>query len=140
MAPARRRSHPFDCSNANGNSNMALTRLSAARLFACACALGFAVAGADPARADGDIKAGRALTKKCEACHGADGISKIVEAPNIAGQNEAYIVKQLTAFKSGERKNDMMSIVAPTLSDEDVANLAAYYSAIPITIGKLPGE
>ena len=92
-----------------------------------------------PAQA-GDIKAGRGKTQKCEACHGADGLSKVVEAPNIAGQTEPYIVKQLLAFKSGERKNDMMSIVVPTLSDDDIADLAAYYAAIPITVGKLPGE
>ena len=92
----------------------------------------------DPAFADGDVKAGKGKTQKCEACHGADGVAKIVEAPNIAGQNEQYIIKQLMAFKSGERKNDMMSLVAPTLSDADVADLAAYYAAIPVTVGKLP--
>lgn len=88
--------------------------------------------------ADGDAKAGKGKTQKCEACHGADGIAKIVEAPNLAGQNEQYLLKQLLAFKSGERKNEMMSVVTPTLSDADVADLAAYYAAIPVTIGKLP--
>lgn len=113
------------------------------KLAIATCAVPLAVASltavAGSAMA-GDVKLGRALTQKCEACHGADGVAKIAEAPNIAGQNEVYIVKQLTAFKSGERKNDMMSVVAPTLSDDDVANLAAYYSAIPVTVGKLPGD
>jgi len=111
--------------------------VTSAALGASALALLMALAGTAKA---GDVKLGRALTQKCEACHGADGLSKIVEAPNIAGQTEQYIVKSLLAFKSGERKNDMMSVVAPTLSDDDVANLAAYYSAIPITLGKLPGD
>jgi len=88
----------------------------------------------------GDAKAGRALTAKCEACHGVDGVSKIVEAPNLAGQTEPYLIKAMTLYKEGQRQNDMMSVVAPTLSEEDIANLAAYYSSIPVTLGKLPGE
>jgi cytochrome c553 len=88
----------------------------------------------------GDAKVGAGLAEKCVACHGLDGLSKIVEAPNIAGQNEQYLVKQLNAFKSGERKNEMMSVVAPTLSDKDIEDLASYYSAIEITVGKLPAK
>ena len=92
-----------------------------------------------PARA-GDVKLGLALAEKCQTCHGLDGISKIPEAPNIAGQVENYLVKQITAFKSGERKNEMMSVVAPDLSDADIENLAAYYAAIEITVGKAPAK
>jgi cytochrome c553 len=88
----------------------------------------------------GDVKAGAALAEKCQACHGLDGLSKIVEAPNIAGQNEQYLIEQLTAFKTGERHNEMMAIVAPTLSDKDIEDLASYYSAIEITVGKIPGK
>ena len=47
---------------------------------------------------------------------------------------------QLQAFKSGVRKNDAMSVVAPSLSDKDIEDLAAYYSAIEISVGKLPGQ
>ena len=86
----------------------------------------------------GDVKAGAALAAKCEACHGLDGLSKIAEAPNIAGQSEQYLIEQLQAFRSGERHNEMMSLVAPTLSDADIENLASYYSAIGITVGKPP--
>ncbi len=88
----------------------------------------------------GDVAMGASLAEKCEACHGLDGLAKIPEAPNIAGQNEQYLVKQLTAFKSGERQNEMMSLVAPTLSDQDIENLASYYSAIEVTVGKIPGK
>ena len=87
----------------------------------------------------GDIKAGRVKAQMCQACHGMDGLSKVLDAPNIAGQIEQYIVAQLQAFKSGARKNDAMSVIAPSLSDEDIDNLAAYFSAIEITVGKLPG-
>ena len=87
----------------------------------------------------GDVKAGAALAEKCQACHGLDGLSKIAEAPNIAGQSEQYLIEQLTAFKTGERHNEMMAIVAPTLSDKDIEDLASYYSAIEIKVGRIPG-
>ncbi len=76
----------------------------------------------------------------CAVCHGVDGLSKIPEAPNIAGQNENYLIEQLTAFKSGERKNEMMSVVSQNLSDADIENLAAYYSGIEISLGKTPAQ
>ena len=99
------------------------------------------LAVASPARAmAGDVAAGREKAQQCQTCHGLDGLAKIAEAPNLAGQNEQYLIKQLTAFKTGERQNEMMSIVAPALSDTDIENLAAYYSAIEISIGKVPGE
>ena len=88
----------------------------------------------------GDVKAGRTKALMCQACHGIDGLSKIPDAPNIAGQTEPYLVAQLQAFKSGARKNDAMSVVAPSLSDQDIEDLAAYYSAIEISVGKLPGQ
>jgi len=88
----------------------------------------------------GDLKAGRAKALMCQACHGLDGLSKVPDAPNIAGQTEPYITAQLQAYKSGVRKNDAMSVVAPTLSDTDIEDLAAYFSAIEITVGKLPGQ
>ncbi len=95
-------------------------------------ALGPAVAG--------DVKAGRAKADVCATCHGLDGLSKIAEAPNLAGQSEGYLIAQLNAFRSGARVNEMMSIVIKDLTDADIENLAAYYSAIPITVGKPPGE
>jgi cytochrome c553 len=87
----------------------------------------------------GDVKAGRAKALMCQTCHGVDGLSKVPDAPNIAGQVEPYIIAQLQAFKSGERKSEAMSVVAPTLSDKDIEDLAAYFSAIEISVGKLPG-
>ncbi len=89
------------------------------------------------ALADGDVAAGRKVALQCQACHGMDGIAKIPEAANLAGQSEIYLTSSLNAYKSGERKNDMMSTIAPSLSDADIANAAAYYSAIEIT-AKVP--
>ena len=90
--------------------------------------------------AAGDVKAGRAKALMCQACHGLDGLSKVPDAPNIAGQPEPYLVAQLQAFKSGARKNDAMSVVAPPLSDTDIEDLAAYFSAIEINVVKIPGQ
>jgi cytochrome c553 len=87
-----------------------------------------------------DVKAGRAKALMCQACHGIDGLSKVPDAPNIAGQTESYLITQLQAFKSGARKSDAMSLVAPSLSDSDVEDLAAYFSAIEVKIVKIPGD
>jgi cytochrome c553 len=90
-----------------------------------------------PAHAAGDIKAGRQKALQCQACHGLDGLSKMPDAPNIAGNPEPYLIKQLDAFRKGERKNEMMSVVAKPLSDQDIADLAAYFAAIEVTV-KVP--
>lgn len=98
------------------------------------------LAASAPARA-GDVMNGRKVAlAKCQVCHGADGHARIPEAANLSGQQEQYIVQQLEAFRSGERKNEMMSIVAPTLSDNDVADVAAYYAGIEVKIEKVPGQ
>jgi cytochrome c553 len=78
----------------------------------------------------GDAAVGMKKAHQCQSCHGLDGIAKIPEAPNLAGQNEQYLVKALGDFKSGDRKNDIMSLIAPNLSDTDIADLAAYYSSL----------
>ena len=74
----------------------------------------------------------------CQTCHGLDGRAKIPEAPNLAGQSDVYLVKALKDYRSGARKNEMMALVAPTLKDNDIDDLAAYYSAIEVTVGPPP--
>jgi cytochrome c553 len=112
-----------------------------ARTVALGVCLALSCAPRDGAEAQGDTKGGRAKAESvCAVCHGVDGLAKIPEAPNIAGQNEAYLIEQLTAFKSGERKNEMMSVVVQDLSDADIENLAAYYSGIEISVGKTPAQ
>jgi cytochrome c553 len=113
------------------------TSASAVALGAC-LAIGFAAQ--DRAEAQGDAKAGRQKAEVCAVCHGLDGLAKIPEAPNLAGQSEGYLIEQITAFKSGERKNEMMSVVVQDLSPTDIENLAAYYSAIEISVGKTPAQ
>jgi len=99
-------------------------------------AAGVLVAG--DARAAGDVAAGRQKALMCQTCHGLDGKAKIPEAPSLAGQSVVYLVKALNDYRTGARKNDMMSLVAPTLKDKDVEDLAAYYSAIEVSISPPP--
>jgi cytochrome c553 len=86
------------------------------------------------------VNSGREKAEVCAVCHGLNGLAKIAEAPNLAGQTEGYLIEQITAFKGGERKNEMMSIVVQNLSPTDIEDLAAYYSAIEISVGKVPGQ
>jgi len=94
----------------------------AATVALLACSVGPAVAG--------DIAAGRARAAICAACHGMDGIGLKPIYPNLAGQKEAYLVKQLKAFKHGYRTDPAMSPMAMPLSDADIANVSAYYSSL----------
>jgi cytochrome c553 len=80
--------------------------------------------------AAGDAAAGKAKAMVCAACHGADGTSATDLWPNLKGQKQGYLVKQLKAFKSGDRKDPTMAGMAAGLSDEDINNLAAYYSGL----------
>ncbi|MBU2871211.1 cytochrome c [Colwellia sp. E2M01] len=76
----------------------------------------------------GDAEAGKAKSAMCAACHGAAGISAIPMYPNLAGQKEAYLAKQLKDFKSGTRNDPTMKGMVMALSETDIADLAAYYA------------
>ena len=80
--------------------------------------------------AGGDIEAGKARAATCIACHGPAGISMSPDWPNLAGQKEGYLLKQLQAFKNGSRTSPLMGPMAAPLSEQDMANLAAYYSSL----------
>lgn len=80
--------------------------------------------------AAGDPAAAVAVVGRCVACHGADGVGKAPQYPNLRGQKSAYIEKSLKAFRSGERKDPVMGPMAKPLSDAEIANLAAYFEAV----------
>jgi len=85
------------------------------------------------AQAGGDAAAGKAKAKACAGCHGAKGVTKMAKFPNLAGQNAAYFVSALKAYKNGKRTDapsKMMIGIAKKLSDADMANLAAYYHGL----------
>ena len=82
---------------------------------------------------EGDPEAGRKLAGQCRTCHGLDGIAQIPVAPNIGGEPAGYLARQLEAFRSGARVNEMMSVVAASLSDAQIADLAAWYAShVPV--------
>ena len=81
------------------------------------------------ALAAGSKEAGQAKAATCAACHGMDGNSVNPEWPNLAGQHASYITKQVRNFKAGERANPLMSPMAMILSDQDIDDLAAYFSS-----------
>jgi cytochrome c553 len=92
---------------------------------------------ADPCAAQ-DARAGRQKALLCQTCHGLDGMGKIPGAPNIAGQPKEYLVKAMQDYKSGARKNDMMSLIMPQVTEKDIELLAAYYSAIEVSVKAPP--
>ena len=94
----------------------------------------------NPILAAGDAEAGQAKSATCMGCHGLAGNSTIPNFPKLAGQGKAYIVKQLQYFKSGERKNAMMAGVALSLSDQDMEDVAAYYSIQTISENSAKGS
>jgi len=86
--------------------------------------------------AAGSVEAGQAKSATCMACHGMDGNSLSPEWPNLASQHPAYIERQIKAFKSGERQNDLMSPMAMIVTDEDAADLAAFFSSQKVRGGE----
>ncbi len=79
--------------------------------------------------AGGDAAAGKAKSAMCAGCHMADGNSVNGMWPKLAGQHESYLIKQLQDFKAGDRVDPTMQPMAAGLSEDDMANLAAFYSS-----------
>jgi cytochrome c553 len=90
-------------------------------------------------KAQGNVAEGKSkASSQCATCHGADGIAKMPNVPHIAAEDASYLREQLRAFQSGERSDPQMSVVAKQLSDDDIADLAAYYSAVEIKVVRTP--
>ncbi len=87
------------------------------------------LASAAAATSAGNAGAGKAKAAACAGCHGAEGIGKDLPGPTLAGQNEAYFIEAMKAYANGARKDAMMSPAARGLSNQDLADLAAYYAA-----------
>jgi cytochrome c553 len=96
----------------------------------CLC---FSLLGMEAAIA-GDIEAGKQKAQACAACHGADGNGAASIYPRLAGQYADYLLVSLKRYKSGDRQNPMMNAMASPLSEQDMQDIAAYYSQLP---GKL---
>jgi cytochrome c553 len=93
------------------------------------------------AAADGDAAKGKQKTALCEGCHGIEGYHTaypaVYHVPKLGGQHASYLAKALQAYKSGERGHPTMRAIAAGLTDQDMADLAAYYAASDVkTAGK----
>ncbi|MFO1395073.1 MAG: c-type cytochrome [Steroidobacteraceae bacterium] len=106
--------------------------LKLAATLALAATLGWTA----PTLAAGSKEAGQAKAAVCAGCHGPDGNSLSPEWPNLASQNQAYIVRQLKAFHAGERQNPLMSPMAAMLTEQDMADVAAYFSSQTVRGGE----
>ena len=99
------------------------------------CCAGIAVwAGALAPALAADIAAGKVRAGACAICHGPMGIATLPNAPNLAGQSSIYLAEQLRNYRSGKRKHEVMSLMAQTLSDQEIDNLAAWYGSLQIEI------
>ena len=91
----------------------------------------------------GNADKGSELVATCSACHGSDGNSINSDWPKLAGQNQRYVYEQLQYFKDGERNNALMMSVTPylqSLKDDDLLNIAAFYSSQEATVGKAKND
>jgi cytochrome c553 len=91
--------------------------------------LGLALGLSSTVMAAGDAAAGKSKSAMCAACHGVDGNSLSDGFPKLAGQSEQYISKQLADFKSGARQNAIMAPMVAALSEQDMADLGAYFAS-----------
>ena len=107
-------------------------RLATLTLVACAT---FAMPALAAPR--GNIEAGKQKSVPCQACHGADGNSIDPMYPKIAGQYADYLARSLHEYRSGHRKNPIMAGFATPLTDQDIADLAAFYAAMPSKLDDL---
>jgi cytochrome c553 len=88
--------------------------------------------------AQGNINAGKQKSTPCASCHGEDGNSMVATFPKLAQQHSSYLKQQLHAFKDGSRNDPMMSPMALALTDEDIADISAYYATQKISENALP--
>ena len=102
----------------------------------------FVTAGVAAQDLVGNAKAGESKNAMCTGCHGIKGYQasfpEVYKVPMISGQSAKYIVSSLNAYKKGERKHPSMRGIAETLTDQDMADLAAYYSASGVAVGAAP--
>jgi cytochrome c553 len=84
----------------------------------------------------GDVAAGKSKSGACAGCHGNAGVSLGLPGPTLAGQSEAYLVEALTAYKTGKRSNALMKAMVASLSDGDIANVAAYYASLKCDVAR----
>ncbi len=110
---------------------------AATAMAATATAAPATAAPATAALQPGTAERGREKVQMCQGCHGVPGFRtafpEVYSVPRLAGQHPEYIVKALQEYKSGERTHPSMNGIAAALSDQDMADVAAYYAQVPVT-------
>lgn len=116
--------------------------LAGAAFVGIALAAGAVVGAAGAEEPAGDREAGRRLAGQCRTCHGLQGLAQMPIVPHIGGEPVVYLQRQLKAFRDGQREHEMMSIVARGLTDQQIADLAAWYGGhrIEVTLQADPAE
>ncbi|GMU73764.1 MAG: hypothetical protein AMXMBFR42_32160 [Burkholderiales bacterium] len=106
-------------------------------VLALAAALAAGAVAAQGAAPAGDVAKGREKVQMCQGCHGIDGwrtaFPEVYNVPKIAGQHPGYLVAALKEYQDGSRTHPSMRAIAATLSDQDMANIAAYYAQHGLT-------
>lgn len=99
-----------------------------------------ALAATSAHAASGNPESGKKLAQPCQACHGADGNSTAPIYPKLAGQYADYLARALVEYRGGERVNPIMAAFVENLSDQDILDLASFYSAMPGQVVDLHGR
>jgi cytochrome c553 len=82
-----------------------------------------------------EVELGRAKAEvACALCHGRIGVSTLPNAPNLAGQQAIYVNEQLRNYRSGKRQNEVMNMIAKQLTDTEIAQLAAWFGSVKVTV------
>ena len=113
--------------------------MNVAKILMVSLTFAFAI-NANSVAQSGDAEDGKQKSIACAACHGIDGNSPVAQFPKIAGQVPGYIAAQLANFKSGERTNPIMGGIVGALSEQDMADLDAYYSAQQVSGGSITAD
>ncbi len=99
-------------------------------------AAGLFLTGVATSAQSADLTAGAKTAQSCMMCHGDNGLSSMPGTPSLAGQPEIYLASQLRQFRDGKRHNEVMNVLAKTLSDADIDNISAYFAQFEIEVKK----
>lgn len=115
-----------------------MNTLSMIKPIALLALLGFAASSTQVlARGPANPEAAKKLAEPCQACHGANGVATAPIYPHLAGQYADYLARALHEYRDGGRKNPIMAVYVEKLTDQDIAELAAYFSSMPSQVDDL---
>ncbi|HNV09014.1 MAG: cytochrome c [Dokdonella sp.] len=115
-----------------------MNTLSMIKPIALLALCGFAISSTSvEARGPANPEAAKKLAEPCQACHGANGVATAPIYPHLAGQYADYLARALHEYRDGGRNNPIMAVYVEKLSDQDIAELAAYFSSMPAQVDDL---